>query len=320
MTWFQHSPQKWIAICALGLALSALLGCNGSSSGSTDASGLTAKVDGKDWTATEVSVSSAVVPGVPGAFLFTGTQISGGKTISITVTLFNVRGTGTYSLGVAVSADGGTGQVGEGTGSGGDAQSWITEGTGMDGQVVLTTLENNRIAGTFEYVAIPGSKNTTGVNRTVTEGKFDMPIKGSLVPVPDSIGGKLTATLNGKPYQAAVISVYGKDYLGGPGLSISTTTAKHGLSLMLANVTGPGTYALDNQTPARNITAGRNGMAETCCWGATGVPDSGSVTLTTLTSTRAKGTFTAVLKPKPGKSDQDLIVTDGVFDVGITYK
>jgi hypothetical protein len=179
-------------------------------------------------------------------------------------------------------------------------------------------LTADRIAGTFAYVAAPGTKNSTGTTRTVTQGQFDLTLKGTLASVPDNQGGFLSATLNGKPYFAATLSAYPKDYLGGQGLTLSSLTSNHALHIMLADVTGPGTYPLNNMSPARNMTAGRNGVDSACCWGAaSGLQDSGVVIITSLTATRAKGTFHATLHPKGTAQTEKMTVTDGVFDVGL---
>jgi hypothetical protein len=66
----------------------------------------------------------------------------------------------------------------------------------------------------------------------------------------------------------------------------------------------------------RAITAGINNDATTCCWGNAG-NDVITVTISSLTPARVKGTFSGTLQPQPGKpATMPLEITDGAFDVG----
>jgi hypothetical protein len=308
----------WVVVLG-SLLLAACNSAETDADGDLKGSGLVARIDGKAWQATAISATASASAGVPGSIMILGSDVQSGKTVSLTVLLYNIKDTGTFPLGTAISVYGGTGHVGEGTGSGGDALTWMTEGTGRDGEVVITSLANKRIKGTFHYSAVPGPKNTTGTTRTVTDGQFDLPLAGTLAAVPDNQGSTLSATLNGEPYHAASITAYPKDYLGGQGLTLSSITSKHALNFMLSNATGPGTYVLDNRSPARNMTAGRTGVDTACCWGAaSGLQDSGVVIITSMTATRVKGSFHATLHPRNGSNaTQKMTVADGIFDVGL---
>jgi len=303
------------------LAAVVLAACGGSgpSTPGGGGSGFTAKIDGQGWQAEALGVSAAAVPGVPGALVIVGAQTAGGVTRGLTITLFNVSGPGTYALGVSSDVFGGIASVGEGTGSGANAQTWITDNTGSAGTITLTTLAGGRIAGTFSYVASPGHSNTVGGTRTVTDGSLDLAFSGNLVPVPANLGSKLSAQLGSQAYNASTISGVPHDPLGGAGLQISSVNKDHGLSITLSGVSGPGTYALGNSGTARLLSAGHNGGdAAHCCWGGgnTGA-DVGSVTVTSLTADRVKGTFSATLQPVPGKpATAPLTVASGTFDVG----
>jgi hypothetical protein len=301
-----------------------LASCGGSGpnppgGGGGGGTGFTAKIDGQSWQAEALGVSAAAVPGVPGGVVIVGAQTSGGVTRGLTISLFNVSGPGTYALGVSSDVFGGTGSVGEGTGSGANAQSWITDSTGSAGTITLTTLSGGRIAGTFSYVASPGHSNTVGGTRTVTDGSMDLPFSGTLVPVPANVGSKLSAQLGSQAYNASTVNAVAHDPLGGAGLQLSSLNKDHGVSFTLSGVSAPGTYALSNSGTARLMGAGRNGGdANHCCWGGgnTGA-DVGSVTITSLTADRVKGTFTATLQPVPGKpATNPLTVASGTFDVG----
>jgi hypothetical protein len=313
-----RNGRGYLLLAGLGVAA---VNCGGGTSenGGGGGTGFTAEVDGQPWEAEPISIAAQAVGGIPGALLVLGSQTSGGTTTSLTITLYNVTGPGTYALGVSSTVYGGIGQVGEGTGAG-NGQSWITDNIGTAGTVVITTLSGGRIAGTFQYTTVAGHSNTVGGTRTVTNGQFDLAFTGTLTPVPDNVGSKVTALFNGDEYNAWSVSGLLQDHLGGPGFQFSTSTKEHAVSILLSGVTAPGTFTLSNTGDARIISAGHNGGdADHCCWGggATG-DDVGTVTITSITAARVKGTFSATLQPTPGKpATTPLVITDGTFDVGI---
>jgi len=303
----------------LAAVLLAACGGSGPSGPGGGGSGFTARIDGQSWQADALGASAAAVPGVPGGLVIVGSQTTGGVTRGLTISLYNVSGPGTYALGVSADVFGGTGSVGEGSGSGGNAQTWITDDTGSAGTITLTTLSGGRIAGTFSYVASPGHTNTVGGTRTVTDGSLDLALTGNLVSVPANVGSKLSAQLGSQAYYASTVTAAAHDPLGGPGMQISSVNKDHGVSFTLSGVSAPGTYALSNAGTARLLSAGHNGGdADHCCWGGgnTGA-DVGSITITSLTADRVKGTFSATLQPVPGKpATTPLTVASGSFDVG----
>jgi hypothetical protein len=310
---------SFVASSAVALVFLSACGGSDSSGPSGGSSGFTAKIDGQSWEALPISIAAQAIAGVPGGVLLTGSQTTGAVSRALTISLFNITGPGTYALGVSSEVFGGIGQVGEGTG-GGNSNSWITENTGTAGTITITKLSGGRIAGTFSYVADPGQQNTVGGTRTVTEGKFDLEFKGTIVPVPANVGSKVSATFGGVLYNAWSVNGLLQDHLGGPGFQFSTSTKEHGLSVLLSGVTAPGTYTISHTSPVRSIGAGRNGGdANHCCWGGGGsAADMGTITITSISSTRVKGTFTATLQPSPGQpATTPLVITNGAFDVGI---
>ncbi|MEO6094527.1 MAG: hypothetical protein ABIW76_02235 [Fibrobacteria bacterium] len=298
-----------------------LTACN-SGTGSATASGgdkLTAKIDGKPFEAVAISLSAQVNFGVPGAVLFLGNQTVDGVNRGITVTLYNVYGPGEYPLGTDISVFGGIGQTGEGTGSGGDANAWITKSNGASGKVLLKSIGEGRMTGTFEYTCEPGKNNVLSLDRTVTDGEFDLAYTGSFVPAAEGKGSRVSATLNGKPYHAASVYALLKDYTGKDGFQFSSTTSENGISIQLEGVTAPDSFGLANMPPIRTLIAGRNGgTAEFCCWqSATGNP--GYIVVTSLSAKRVKGRFAGTIKPSAGKAaTADLVVENGFFDVGLS--
>jgi len=304
---------------SVGLIALGACGSGGDSNGPGTSSGFTAKIEGQSWEAEPISIAAQAIAGVPGGVLLVGTQTTGGVSRSVTISLYNITGPGTYALGVSSDVFGGIGQVGEGTG-GGNSNSWITENTGTAGTITITRLSGGRIAGTFSYVADPGRNNTVGGTRTVTDGKVDLEFKGTLVAVPDNRGSKVSATLGGQPYNAWSVNGLLQDHLGGPGFQFSSSTKLHGLRILLSGVTAPGTYTISHTGAIRSIGAGRNGGdANHCCWGGGGsAADVGTITITSITATRVKGTLTATIQPSPGTAaTTPLVITNGSFDVGI---
>jgi hypothetical protein len=310
LSWL-HGSRRILLAVALAAG-----GCGGDADAPGGA-GFTATIDGKAWAAAPISIGSLASP-VPGGIILLGSQNANGVSTSITITLNDITGPGTYALGVGPGVYGGTASVGEGTG-GANANVWETPLDGVSGTITLTSLGAGRIAGTFAFKAEAGRKNTAGGTRTVTDGRFDLAFMGNLQPVPDNMGAKVSATLNGLPYNAWYIDGRLKDYTGGAGINISTTTSDNALSLQLVGVTAPGTYPVSDAAPLRTIIVGHNGgTAATCCWGLNAGGDTGTITVTSLTATRVKGTFSATLQPQPGRpATSALIVTDGTFDVGV---
>lgn len=309
-------------LSCLALLVCACGGGGGNDPGGGSGTRFTAKIDAQSWQADALSISAQAVPGVPGGVIVVGSQSAGGVSRGLTLTLFNMTGPGTFPLGVGSDVFGGTGSVGEGTGSGGSSQTWITDNTGTAGTITLTTLGGGRIAGTFSYVATPGHSNTVGGTRTVTEGSFDLPFTGNLTPVPANVGSRLSAQLGGQAYNASTVTAVNHDPLGGTGVQLGTVSKDHGLSITLYGVGAPGTYPLVSSGTARLMGAGHNGGdANHCCWGGgNSGGDVGSVVITSLTTDRVQGTFSATLQPVPGKpATSALTVSSGSFDVGFTH-
>jgi hypothetical protein len=317
-----ESIAQWMARGALGLCGLLAAGCgpgSGTDDGGSGGGPFTAKVDGAAWAADPIGMYAMAVASSPGCLIVGGTQNGNGTVVSLSLTLYNLKDTGTYALGTGLSAYGGMGQVGEAEADGtGKGDTWITPGTGLDGEFRVTRLTANHITADFRYATVPGKNNTRSGDRAVTEGHLDMDFTGTLSPVLDKHGGRLTATLNGKPYNAADIYASLVDLNGNAGVTLTTANSVNGVSLSLAGITAPGAYAVVWRQPTpRAIIVGRNGgTAETCCWGAEG--DSAEVVITSLTPTRVKGTFRGSLVPQAGKpATAKLIVTEGAFDVGI---
>jgi hypothetical protein len=301
--------------------LASTVACGGGADGpgGGGGSGFTATIDGQSWAAEPVGVT-ALAGGVPGGLVITGSQVTGGTSTTLSISLGAITGPGTYALGVGPGVYGGWASVGEAALASGAANTWQTRLDGVAGTVTITTLDASRIVATFKFTGEAGTRNALGGTRTVTDGKMDLPLRGTLPAVPDNIGSKVSATLAGKPYNAWSVNARLKNVMVlEPGVAIDTTTKDNVISLMLVGVTAPGEYPLSNTTPLRTIIVGKNGGdADHCCWGLNAGGDVGTINITSLTPTRVKGTFSGTLNAQPGKpATGPLQIVDGTFDVGI---
>lgn len=279
-------------------------------------SGFTAVIDGDDWEADPIGISAAVNGGVAGNINLTGYESSSGR--SITISLYNVRGPGTYALGTGTQVYGGRASTGESTG-GGDADLWSTPNTGVAGTVILTQVGNGRIRGTFEFSGEAGDDNVVSGDRSVTDGEFDLELTGTLPTLPANRGSKVTALIGGREYNAWSVNGLLTDHLGNPGFRFSTSTRDDGLSIELEGITAAGTYAISDNSPLRVVIVGKNGGdAQHCCWGLNAGGDVGTITVTSYTADRVQGHYSGTLQPHPGSpATTPLEVVEGTFDVGI---
>jgi hypothetical protein len=302
---------------AAGLALAALMlaACGGDSNDDDGGGGggggggsgpFTAVVDGEAWAADDITIAAQTVPSVPGGFVITGSRVRSATDVaSIGLSLYNVTGAGTYPLGVLPSVFGGIGTYGEATGA------WVTPFTGASGTVTLTTLTATRIVGTFAFTA---TDNTGGPSRAITSGRFDLPLSsgGALPTVPPNAGSRITGTVGGEAYAAHTVAV---TQSGPAGLSVTSLNDRYSVTLVLDGVTAAGTYPISLTPPLRLLAVNATtGPAPRGSWG-TANGTTGSVTITSLTAARARGTFTGTLAPQGG-TGAPLAVT-GEFDVGL---
>jgi hypothetical protein len=294
-----------------------LTGCGGGDGGGGNGNGsgggvrMSAEIDGASWSADPAVLGIVGVPYVQaGTYAVTG--VGRGATQTVVLQLYNIRGAGTYPLGVGVSVAGGSGLVSDLTGG------WSTPASGDAGTIEFTVLTESRMAGTFNFVAEALSGTATGTVE-VTDGRFDLPVKpqGTVGPVPDNLGSKVSATLNGEAFNAAQVSTTDPGQI--PGIfTIVADNSGYGISLSLASVTEPGTYEL-NGDAARTMGVTGDGTDPTiCCW-TSNPGGSGSVTITSLTVARVQGTFSATLVPSFGSPFTGELIVEGTFDNGFPF-
>jgi hypothetical protein len=279
--------------------------------GDTNSGGvhMTAKIDGTPWASGAAFIT--VVQVLPGAYAITGTQSSTTNAITMTISLANIRGPGTFPLGVGPGVPGGSVILAN------SSTGWASPMSGADGSITITSLTDTQIAGTFNFV-VTGSAGT----RTVTDGDFVASIKklSTIGAIPDNAGSTFNATIGGSTWNAAFVSggVTTSALSPVPTLAIGATNSTRGVMITLTGVTGPGTYTLGNSgsvTRQMGVTNVANPFSN--MWTSVGGGASGSVIITSMTATRIKGTFSATLVPSPGSATTgNLTVANGVFDIG----
>ena len=283
-----------LGVAAVALA-AALTSCGGGgSSGVTGPGGasgpMSARVDGVQWNADEL-----------GGGLGAGHPMLGMYTI----------------LGVNSTTFGGGAIYGNAN------AAWNTPLSGMAGTAIVTTLTATRIAGTFAFQATPLSGTASGT-RVVTEGTFDYPIISSGVtgPLPDNAGSSVRASVDGAAWNGATIASI-HNTVGTPSLIVGASTVATQLNFTISGFAGPGTYPIAF-SPYCLVTWTELGTGHS--WGGSGSlvgstyvsSDSGSVVITSLTSTRVRGTFSGKLAPGPSNAATGFrYVLNGEFDCGL---
>ncbi|HRP08906.1 MAG TPA: hypothetical protein PLL69_10505 [Gemmatimonadales bacterium] len=297
----------------LALSLAALAACGGSSSGPNPpppppppppgGSSFTATIDGQQWAASPLTISSAAnTSSQPGGLLFIGgtlTQPSRGLAIH----LGRITGPDTYLLG-----------VNQGTNAGGTltmtfgSQSWWTALNGEGGTITIQSLANGRMKGIFSADLVPLAGGSTGTVQ-VRNGEFDLPINpGYAPPAADDHGSSFTMRINNtEDFTGATIVGIG----GGTSLiGVTASTDKYTVSLAAGPVDATGTLPIQSVTvPVRKLTVFVNGAA--VGYGGTQA-DVGTMTINSVTAKRMSGSFSATLAQVGGAGS---MTVTGNFDV-----
>lgn len=299
---------------ALAILILTGLACGGGGNGNPADPGspgnethyLRAKIDGEAWSVPASGLNFGASHTIAGLYVIIG-QPTGGYRIQLV--LSNITGTGTYPLGVGAAARGGTVTLSL------SPATWTAPLSGDAGSITFTHLSDTLMVGTFHFTATPVPGAATGT-KSVTDGEFHMPVTtiGSIGPVPDNAWSEVRAMIAGDPWNAANIATN----FGSGTLSIVAFTNTRTVTMTFAEVQGPGTYEISSLPPLRYMTAIGNGVDPlVCCWGPYGAA-TGSVTITSITSTRIQGTFEASLEPSPGGSATGtLAIASGTFDNGL---
>jgi hypothetical protein len=202
---------------------------------------------------------------------------------------------------VGSSVFGGSAAVGDAAGG------WGTDINGVAGTVTITALTGTRMAGTFEFVAIPSTGSAAG-EKVVTNGQFDIAWSGTPGVVPANAGGWVRGTVDGTFWNAATVVV--NESSG--NFTLLAGNFESAISINLNTFTGEGPYPLTDTAPLRTLQVSRG----TDAWGF-GPGTSGSIIVTSATDDRVAGTFSGTLGPIIGTTaTAPITVGDGSFDVG----
>lgn len=268
--------------------------------------GLTARVDGGTFTADAGALANHSFTG--GYVISSASSASGGR--GITILLSNIPGPGTYPLGTGAGVAGGTAiYVAAGAG-------WSTPLSGEAGTIVLTTVSDTRIAGTFSFTADGSTGGATGT-RSITNGSFDLPVTttGSPGTVLARNMNVVKGTFGGQSYNASTIAT---GFSSG-SIIVSAINTKYAFSFSLSNATGPGTFSVGGSVLSVAQVGAPVGASSTgplCCWSSLSAGSTGSVTLTALTPTSATGTFSFTLQPSaPGGATAPMTIANGTFSI-----
>lgn len=226
--------------------------------------------------------------------------------------LQGIGGVGTYALGTSESVGGGMITVSEQS----SGKVWATPGTGAAGTLTITAIDGQRLSGTFSFVAKPLTNGATG-NITVTDGKFDVPMRipGAPDPLPANVISRIHTKILGEDFTPSDLQGY-LPFTSPSNFAITGGNSKYMFQLFLADITGPGTYQLDKSKTRWMFIGcaplGAGPIEQT--WPGYIVGNTGSVTITSVTETRIVGTFNATIQPSIGATVP--LTISGDFDVG----
>jgi hypothetical protein len=222
----------------------------------------------------------------------------------MSITLQHIGAPGTYPLGVGGTVPGGTATVFTG------GTSWWTALTGGSGTVIISAVTPSSIAGTFSYTAKPFAGGAAG-NRTVTQGQFNVsfPTPGSITIAPNA-GSTFGGTLNSQNWNAATVVTVTHPSSG--TMTIGASNDTHMINVTISGFTGVGSYALGTGV-VRTMQVTIPGSSS--MWGGSGTASIGIVQVTSYTTSRVEGTYTASLPGNIGTAGT--VTLSGTFSVGL---
>ena len=149
------------------VAAATIAACGGSDGGpagpnpnqNTSKSTMSARIDGAQWTATNVGVTAR-----NGALIVAGANTSG-VGVGFGASMIQGTGTQTFGPGIVSAANGSVTQA---------TMSWSASNFQGSGSVTITTLTANHATGTFQFTAPALVAGSTPSPRVVTSGVFDV--------------------------------------------------------------------------------------------------------------------------------------------------
>jgi hypothetical protein len=282
----------------------------GPSGPSTGDGTFTATVDGSSFTSAKTAALATGSNIVPGVVVIQGSQItSTTNTSSIALTLGFITGIGTYPLGVnSGTTAGGAASIETNTTS--SFKSWSTDLSGAAGTVTISKLSSTEIAGTFSFKA-PRSLGQSGADTSVTNGKFDVPMTGFVMGTDPGDLFKATS-LNGTSFNGATIVFEGSaSSFGFSGSSQKTVNGS--LSITTITLVSTGAIAAGTTYPIATPQGGGPFISiqvqlDNSTFVGAQPGDVGTVTITSNTGGRLKGTFS-------GNLVGGVSIVGGSFDV-----
>ncbi len=278
-----------------------LVACGGDGTGPGGGNAaFSATIGGSAWTAASATV--AAQGSTNGTFVVVGGELgSAGTARTLSLILYNIDALGTYAIGVGPTARGGIGTV-SGVGA-----AVSTPLSGAAGSVTISAVSATHIAGTFAFTA--GTAPTTV---QVTGGSFDLPVTstGSIAVAPYA-GNQVTGTIDGAAWNAATIVLVSPPSSG--SVAMGASNDMYSINFTFSGWTGAGTYALGSGV-SRTITVVKSGTTQS--WGGSLAPGTGSLVITTATTTRFGGTFDVILPPSNGGGGASLHFV-GTLDAGV---
>jgi hypothetical protein len=146
---------------------------------------------------------------------------------------------------------------------------------------------------------------------------MDIPVAGTGGLAPANLGSKVTGTIGGAFSAAAATATITNAGGSNPVLTLVANNSLRSMTISLANMTGPGAYPLSSTTPVRSIgvTGAPGNLLAT--WASLAPGGGGTVVISSVTTSRIVGTFTATLVPLGGGATGNLSIS-GTFDMGRT--
>lgn len=137
-------------------------------------------------------------------------------------------------------------------------------------------------------------------------------------PPPPPAGGPMTATVDGQSFGTTTFTAATHAATGSYVISAQSVAGLNSkaITLILSNISGTGTYPLGTGAGVEGglATYVENGAG----WGTPLSGQAGTITLTTLTDTRIKGSFSFTATEHTGGATGTRTLTGGTFDLALT--
>ncbi len=223
------------------------------------------------------------------------------------------RGAGTYTFGSVDASNVTTAALAlNGTG-----QTWIAGPTQGSGSITISSLTSTSVTGTFTVTLPPSVGGPATGNRVITSGVFNVPLSASTTvppsipsgpPTPTGTPAGILATIDGEEWRPLNGGQATRTAQGFVTIAGADLQARAFSIAILASAVG--TYSLNN--PASHNALYASG---TQTWFTSRPGGGGSVTITSISTTRVAGTFTMTLAPSQGNTDQRTVQITAGFDL-----